>query len=183
MKKNINFIAYTACAVIMIWSAANTYLFILLLSSIAYLTLACILFGPPPFVRVKTIYRDPSTPYLIRYSIFSCRWFAVKVHNILVSDDDCFHDHPWSFITFLISGKYQECHSPVYNEDGTLSHACWKNSSAGSLLYRPIHWIHRLEIIKPVWSIVITFKKKKPWGFYTKDGWVEWFNHRYGNRC
>lgn len=122
--------------------------------------------------RKKIIYRNDHEPYLIRYSIFTCRWFAIKIHQILLSDHDCHHDHPWSFITLLLKGGYVE-HTPKGS----------KLYGPGNILYRPAEYIHRLEIHQPCWSFVITFKKVRKWGFFTNAGWVEWFNYSPSNSC
>jgi hypothetical protein len=122
--------------------------------------------------KKKIITRDDGDAYLVRYSLFSCRWFALKVHNILLSDPSCPHDHPWAFITFILRGGYVE---------HTLSGS--KYRGIGSVLYRPANYVHRLEVDKPVWSFVITFKKTRSWGFYTKSGWVHWRFYESTNRC
>lgn len=124
------------------------------------------------FYKKTIIYREDNQPYLIRHSLFSCRWFAVKVHHILISDYDCQHDHPWAFITFLVKGGYVE-----YTPTGSKVHG------RGSLLYRPAAYIHRLEIHQPVWSVVITFKKVREWGFFTQKGWVKWYLYSSSNSC
>lgn len=113
--------------------------------------------------KKKIIYRDDNEPYLIRYTFCNWKIFSIKVHNILLSDPSCPHDHPWAFITLLLRGSYTE-HTPY----GT------KTYGAGRILYRRADHVHRLEINKPVWSFVITFKKTRTWGFYTKYGWVHW---------
>ncbi|MES2651289.1 MAG: hypothetical protein V4663_06085 [Bacteroidota bacterium] len=112
--------------------------------------------------------------YLIRWTIvpLTCKWFSVKVHKILLSDYQCLHDHPWAFITFLIKGGYVE-----YSDKGS------KLYSRFSLLFRKASYQHRLEIHQPVWSIVITFKKVREWGFITPKGWVKWFNYTPSNNC
>ena len=44
-------------------------------------------------------------PYLIRYTLIECRWFSIKVHHILRSDEDrCEHDHPWPFVSLILTG-------------------------------------------------------------------------------
>lgn len=122
--------------------------------------------------KKKIIYRDDHKPYLIRYSLFTCKWFAIKVHHILLSDYACLHDHPWSFITFLIKGWYVEHTETRCRLYGPLN-----------ILYRTAEFAHRLEIVKPVWSFVITFKKKRNWGFFTKKGWVNWFKYIPAESC
>lgn len=111
--------------------------------------------------------------YLIRYSLFTCPWFAIKLHKIMLSDDDCMHDHPWSFISIILRGGYVE-HTP----------AAKRLYGAGSILYRPAPSVHKLEIFQPAITLVITFRRKREWGFYTFNGWTVW--HRYirsGQKC
>lgn len=122
--------------------------------------------------KKKVIRRNDNVDYLIRYSLLNCKFFSIKIHNILVSDYDCAHNHPWAFITLLLRGGYVE-----YTPEGS------KVYGAGSLLYRPATYIHKLEIHQPVWSFVITFKKTQPWGFFTSKGWVEWFKYTPSNTC
>ena len=111
--------------------------------------------------------------YLIRYSLFTCPWFAVKLHKIMLSDDDCMHDHPWSFISIILKGGYVE-HTPKGK----------RLYRVGSVLWRPIPSVHRLEIFQPATTLVITFRKIGVWGFYTPNGFIEWFNFiRAGKRC
>lgn len=124
------------------------------------------------YKKKTEIYREDHQLYLVRYSIFKCRYFAIKVHHILLSDYACFHDHPWTFITFLIKGWYIE-----HTEKGC------KLYGPFNLLYRPAKYAHRLQIVKPVWSLVITFRKKRSWGFFTKLGWVHWSRYTPTENC
>lgn len=118
-------------------------------------------------MKSKIIYRNYNEVYLIRYSIFTCKYFSIKIHKILKSDDACLHDHPWSFITFILKGGYVE-HTP----EGT------KIRSRFSLLYRPAKWSHRLEIHQTAWTLVFTSKYKRQWGFWTPRGWEHWTKYR-----
>lgn len=123
-------------------------------------------------VKKKIIWRQ-NMPYLIRYTLrFTPAWCQVKIHHIMLSDHVCLHDHPWTFISFLIKGGYVE-HTP----EGS------KVYGRFSLLYRPAKYLHRLEVHQPVWSIVITFKKVRVWGFKTPNGWIEWFKYKPSNDC
>jgi hypothetical protein len=122
--------------------------------------------------KKRIIRRDDKAAYLVRYSIFSCRWFAIKLHNILLSDHDCLHDHPWAFISFILKGGYVE-----HTATGS------KIYHPGQLLYRRAKWAHKLEIHQPAWTLVITFRKTRMWGFFTPRGWVEYFNYRATNKC
>ena len=114
-----------------------------------------------------------NTPYLVRYSLFSCRSFAVKVHHILISDDDCLHDHPWAFITLLLSGGYGE-----QSEKG------YRYFKRFSLLFRKAQYKHALVIFKPVWTLVITFKRRREWGFWNSMGFTPWYKYNpTGKKC
>ena len=128
------------------------------------------------FIKKSVIRRDDQRPYLIRWSILTTPWFAIKVHRILISDDDCLHDHPWAFITCLLRGSYVE-HSQRGNERVVNKYR------AGQILYRHLHYIHRLEIDKPVTSLVITFRKRKSWGFFNPKGWVHYKTYKPSGSC
>lgn len=103
-------------------------------------------------------------PLMIRYFLLRTRWFSVYLHHFLRSDyDRCFHDHPWSFVTVLLSGGYYE-HTPA----GTF----WRRRF--SILRRPAVWQHWVEICRPVWTLIIVSRKCREWGFITERGWVDW---------
>lgn len=46
--------------------------------------------------------------YLIRYYVVRSRFCNLFIHRFLRSDRDDFHDHPWSFVTYLVRGAYTE---------------------------------------------------------------------------
>lgn len=100
-----------------------------------------------------------------------------RVHQILRSDDDrALHDHPFSFVTFVLKGGYHE-----YLDDGSKT---WHG--AGSILYRSAPTLHRLELQTstsvttagttvtdiPAWTFVLRTRYFRQWGFQTKSGWV-----------
>jgi hypothetical protein len=120
------------------------------------------------FYKKSVITRGDNIPYLVRYSLFSCRLFAIKIHHILISDDDCLHDHPWAFITFLLSAGY--CETFIDNERTKFYYR-----PRFSLLYRKAEFKHSLFLTKPVWTFVITFKKVREWGFWNSKGFTPWY--------
>jgi len=139
------------------------------------------------FLKKKVIQREDGKDYMIRYSFPSFSWlpFSIKLHKIILSDDYCLHDHPWKFCSFILKGGYYEYTPPIdqhkfditQNYKGTHMIKKWYGSF--SFLIRPAHWIHRLEIPdnNPTWTFVITFKKTKEWGFFTKKGFINWKNY------
>lgn len=127
------------------------------------------------FFYKRMIYRDDNTEYLYRINFFECNLFSLKLHKILASDDQCQHDHPWSFISFILKNGYIE-HTP---NGGS-------RYKAGSIIYRPAKWIHSLELLpgKPATTFVITFARIRKWGFFTKTGeWIHWKLYKAKEHC
>ncbi|HJN45089.1 MAG: hypothetical protein QGI10_13665 [Vicinamibacterales bacterium] len=54
--------------------------------------------------RWEAINRHEGQLYLRRLRVVSCRWFGIYIHWFHASDDDCLHDHPWAFLTFILQG-------------------------------------------------------------------------------
>jgi hypothetical protein len=123
---------------------------------------------------------DPnSEPYLNRWFILRRKWlpFQVYLHQILRSDHDRdLHDHPWWFVTFILWGGYVEhqpwprgtdfdCETPDYK-----AYRRWP----GMILFRRATHLHRLELTKPAWTLVIRGRSNREWGFVTAWGWMPW---------
>lgn len=154
------------------------------------------------FFRKKIITRktdNKEEPYLIRWNIFSCRWFSIKIHKILLDDFDCLHDHPWSFRTFILKGGYYE-HTPakqiLKDKKGDVLYKSSTGMNRKRLIkpftthYRPANWKHKLEMLKdkkgnpkPCYTLVIAGRRKQKWGFWKKDGFVHWSMYNSSDRC
>jgi hypothetical protein len=108
------------------------------------------------------IVRNPDgQEYLRRYFLLETKWLRVYLHRIGGSDvEPCMHDHPWRFVSFILRGGYIE-HTP----DGVFKRR------AGNMTYYPDGWLHRLELTKPAWTLLIGGKDKRVWGFMTPTGW------------
>ena len=115
---------------------------------------------PPDFIIGK-----PGSPYMRRwYVIPRNRWFNIYLHNIVRSDDNrALHDHPWWNLSILLKGSYREV-----TPDGTFVRG------AGSMVFRRATAAHRLEVDGPTWSLFITGRKVREWGFYCPQGWKIW---------
>lgn len=111
---------------------------------------------------------------LERYYLIDTRWFALYLHHLMTSDEDrALHDHPWSFITFLLSSGYYEV-----VEDGWPHMELWRRRF--SVLYRPAEWRHRLHLVRPCWTLVLRFRRRRDWGFWLPSGFMNW--REYGKR-
>lgn len=70
--------------------------------------------------------------------------------------------------------RYSEC-----NECNVLSKIIWP----GTIIKRPANWAHSLQINKPCWTLVFTFKKTKSWGFFTPKGYINWKDYGKSDEC
>jgi hypothetical protein len=152
-------------------------------------------------MRCKVIHDDCGSPYLIRLTIFELFGFSLKLHTIIKSDREReLHDHPWSFITFMLCGGYYE-ETPVNPKTYKLGNRTKKKwHGPGTLRFIKNPYPHRLDLSKdlpiniigdPDWiagfpdvpavTLVLTLPKKRKWGFYGKDKWIpaqEYVNSR-----
>ena len=122
------------------------------------------------------------------YIIPRNRFFNIYLHKF-VGDDEvrALHDHPWRSLSILLKGKYiehRQGHEP-------------KVFRRGSVIYRGAEYAHRIELFNddinwrdavakrkgkivifykplPVWTIFITGRKIRDWGFHCPKGWRLW---------
>lgn len=109
-------------------------------------------------------------PYLERYYIFLKDRknfpFNIFIHKFLKSDPDDLHDHPWLFISIPIYPGYWE-----YLENQKEPH--WRGPF--NFKYASANTFHRIKLhddYNYCWSIFITGKPIREWGFQTDYGWI-----------
>jgi hypothetical protein len=125
-------------------------------------------------------------PYMQRWWVIPKNdWLNIYVHR-LQRDDDArgLHDHPWWNISFLLAGSYIEV-VPDFSKAPTPYTRIFdlpvlrKVRTAGSFVFRRCTDSHRLELpvvngeIQRVWSLFITGRKRRSWGFHCAKGWVD----------
>lgn len=108
---------------------------------------------------------DPQRPYLKRWFLLPRNgWHNVYLHKFLRDDDpeDALHDHPWSFTSLLLWGRYRES-----TETGS------RIRSAGTLAHRRAEHRHRITLLrdrrgreKPCYTIIVTGSRRRIWGFW-----------------
>jgi hypothetical protein len=117
-----------------------------------------------------------------RYKVLENRWFSVYLHRFFRSDADrCLHDHPWPFVSVILSGGYWEeigCRVPdfltVDSRPPFVVERRWRRP--GSVLFRRASAAHRIVIdpeMRP-WSLVVVGRKSRDWGFWERSGWKAW---------
>lgn len=109
------------------------------------------------------------------------RWFVylfgrtIRLHKFFRGDDDrALHDHPWKFWTFPLTAYWE------YVPNGT------QKVEARRWHYRPSRYQHmvlgshakadkrgvKFSTPDPFWTIVVTGKKDRSWGFYPDGKYV-----------
>lgn len=82
-------------------------------------------------------------------------WGTLRLHHILRSDAAREpHDHSWDFTSLLLTGGYWE----VF--EGS---RWWRPQF--SLVRRRAEDLHRVELARPVWTLVATGPERREWGF------------------
>lgn len=132
--------------------------------------------------------RRTGEDYLHRYYLFlkdRVKFpFNVTLHKIVKSDDPIFHDHPWPYMTIILSGGYWE-HTPVYDKNGKMfaEFTTWRGP--GSVVIRKAHEYHWLELDESAGPAVTLFfmgPQQRDWGFLVdrakkKTQWIQWENY------
>ncbi len=120
----------------------------------------------------QIILRNDVEEYLYRWFIVrrsKAKHFAFNayIHKFLMSDEQDPHDHPWWSVSFCLWGDVTEV---VREDDGTQ----WERKIPWMLpVYRPDGFTHRLILqSKTCWTLFITGRNTREWGFYTKLGWI-----------
>lgn len=90
---------------------------------------------------------------------------SIYLHQIIRDDDDrALHDHPWDCTSIILQGVLRE----VLPEGSRLL-------TPGTITSRKAEDAHRLEVVDgPVWSLFVTGKVRRQWGFHCPNGWVHW---------
>ncbi len=123
--------------------------------------------------RWERITRGDNTDYMWRFIVFKSDYLKIFVHIFQASDDECLHDHPWDFVSFIIWGGYWE-----KDRAGNIA---WY--SPGSILRRRANWAHRVMIDRKAVSVVIASRKRRNWGFYSDIGWLPWERYNQTEHC
>ena len=116
---------------------------------------------------VKEIKSKTGEIHFRRWRFIETRWFSVYLHGIYKADEDKhMHDHPWDFTSLVLYGYYSEkLRASDGKSDSNVRHP-W------SIARRKAEQFHMIEKLwtKKVFTIVITGKRRREWG-YNVDGW------------
>lgn len=108
----------------------------------------------------------PEDVYISRLMLVKTPLFGVYLHVIRRADfARCQHDHPWSFVTIILRGGYEE-------EVGEQLFI----RRPGFIGYRPRSFEHRITRLLngPAVTLVFRGRDHESWGFRTLHGKVNW---------
>ena len=100
-----------------------------------------------------------------RYRLLKTPIMRLYLHQILESDKDGdLHCHPWSFVSLILKGHYVE-----RRPDDVLTQC-----KPGTIFHRKATDVHCIdEVVKPTWTFVSAYGKRREWGYQTEYGWVD----------
>lgn len=127
-----------------------------------------LLSGKPHFV----IYNSDGKPQLLRWWLIPRNgWFNIYLHHTLCSDDDrALHDHPWDSVSFLVAGQLSEVYDKGQGQK-------YRRLPFLRPVFRGAETAHRLMTHNPhalPWTVFVTFRKRREWGFLCPKGWTRW---------
>jgi hypothetical protein len=100
-------------------------------------------------------------PYATRW-ILNFGLFTIRLHHWVKSDDLRYpHNHPWWFITLVLKGHYLD----VTNDGPYGGEHMW----AGKCRFRPADHSHKVKVLMPTWTLLLTGPNVHKWGFFV-DG-------------
>lgn len=117
---------------------------------------------------------EGSSEYLVRWSLWLPFGWSVKLHKIVRADDDrCSHDHPWPMLRVILKGGYTEIFGADHAEKQLKP---WRPWAPWRIYWCPSNFRHRITKLTdgPSWTIALVGSKGRPWGFFTRIGWVPW---------
>jgi len=114
---------------------------------------------------------DSSDPYMLRWYITprDPDNGGIYLHKFLKSDDDrALHDHPWPSQSIVLSGEYRE----IFKDNTGITRV--RSIHAGNMVDRPANFAHRIEVIKPGFTLFHYGPRTREWGFLCPQGWRHW---------
>lgn len=129
-------------------------------------------FGPAE--EINGANRCPT--YLYRWFILKTRWANVYLHHFVGDDwSRDLHDHPKRFISIGLWGWYLE------ESEGLAGSRRTKRYQAPWVRSFPATHIHRLMVpSKNCWTLVITLKATREWGFWHDRLFIPWRSYVKG---
>jgi hypothetical protein len=113
------------------------------------------------------VHNDQGEVYLVRWNLVRCRWFQLALHWLVRSDGHVYHNHRAWNVSLILAGSYGEwVKELVYG----LPVKCLYVRRAGQLVFRRASAMHRLELVRPAWSLWLRGPESQDWYFDCPQG-------------
>ena len=154
-------------------------------------------------LRRLTLRDADGRPFLERWAL-DLGIAGVYLHHVTGPDPGLdLHDHPWAFVSLVLSGAYvdESCDvraaSAVAGEAAEQDNADrWSgfttspNRRGARRVWRAgtVHRVTRLTAHRIVsctpgtWTVIVRGRARQPWGFYTPAGWIDADDYDYAAR-
>lgn len=107
----------------------------------------------------------PDVNYLERLRIIATPAFSLYLHRIGTPDSrPTLHDHPWSFVSFILRGGYTE----VRLDPQTMTTRRRFVRFVNVMRRDDAHYIEKLHGTGPVWSLLFVGRRRRTWGYWRK---------------
>lgn len=98
----------------------------------------------------------PECPYVYRW-VLTLAGYSIRLHHWIGSDDQRhFHDHAWDFVSIILKGSYIES-TPTGR---------WHRRAGSVRIYRAEHRHKVLLVGRSCWTLVLSARHRRHFGFY-----------------
>ena len=117
------------------------------------------------------------TDYLVRLRIVQTPWFGIYLHDIHKDDGDrAPHNHPWSFVSIVLRGRYTErlYPDPLGDPPGYVlqTHGARSAHRMGRAA------AHRIVDASPgLKTLILTGPRQASWGFFVNGKHIDWSDY------
>lgn len=130
--------------------------------------------------RYEPISSGTGVPSIYRWYLFSLGTVRVYLHHFVADESRDPHDHPKFFVSIGLAGAYVEVlgsGDPEWKRPLRIYRAPW------------VRWfgaehVHRIMLHpsypRGAWTLCVTGKKWREWGFFTDAGWVHYLTYTKG---
>jgi len=122
--------------------------------------------------------REDGVVYLRRWHLIPRnRWFGVYLHNMIGSDDDVLHDHPYHSVSLVLTDGLRERHMKPMTLQRELFGPLiipLRTLREGQVVWRGTNFAHQLIVDRPSWTLFLMGPRVREWGFWCPRGWIPW---------
>lgn len=110
----------------------------------------------------------PELNYLTRWRLVQTPWFGIFVHRMDGPDArPTLHDHPYSFVSFVLKGGYREQRLDTRTRDEFMHDIRHVNVMRRD----DAHYIYKLLRV-PTWTLLFVGARRRTWGYL----WQSWLD-------